>query len=255
MFQLVTFNIRCDFHQDGSNSFVYRKDLILKKIEEKKPDIICFQEVLPHVAAWLKENLTSYYVLGCPRSKDLDDEQMAVAYKRDSYNLIAMETFWLSDTPLIPGSRYKEQSVCPRTCTELLLEDLKAKKVFRIFNTHLDHEKAQARRWGLEQILKKAEETSFFKEAPLFLAGDFNAEPASGELSPLREDKEYKNITENIGLTYHGFGLEKEESIDYIFLRDTKDSLKVISLEKWEDKKEGVWLSDHYPLCASLEWK
>ena len=34
--------------------------LILEKIRQEKPDIIGFQEVLPHVAAWLKENLTEY---------------------------------------------------------------------------------------------------------------------------------------------------------------------------------------------------
>ena len=60
--KLVTFNIRCDFGQDGENNFEYRKDLILKKIAQEKPDMICFQEVLPHIAKWLKENLTEYYV-------------------------------------------------------------------------------------------------------------------------------------------------------------------------------------------------
>lgn len=29
--KLVTFNIRCDFGQDGENNFEYRKDLILKE--------------------------------------------------------------------------------------------------------------------------------------------------------------------------------------------------------------------------------
>ena len=73
--KLVTFNIRCDFGQDGENNFEYRKDLILKKIAQEKPDMICFQEVLPHIAKWLKENLTEYYVIGCGRSPELRDEQ------------------------------------------------------------------------------------------------------------------------------------------------------------------------------------
>ena len=60
MLKLVTFNIRCDYDQDGANSFRFRKPVILKKLAEEKPDVICFQEVLPHVAAWLKENLTEY---------------------------------------------------------------------------------------------------------------------------------------------------------------------------------------------------
>ena len=65
MLKLVTFNIRCDYDQDGANSFRFRKPVILKKLAEEKPDVICFQEVLPHVAAWLKENLTEYTVIGC----------------------------------------------------------------------------------------------------------------------------------------------------------------------------------------------
>ena len=40
----VTFNIRCDFGQDGANNFIYRRPLILEKIRQEKPDIIGFQE-------------------------------------------------------------------------------------------------------------------------------------------------------------------------------------------------------------------
>ena len=99
MLKLVTFNIRCDYDQDGANSFRFRKPLILKKLTEEKPDVICFQEVLPHVAAWLKENLTEYTVIGCGRSETLEDEQMTVAFRTKRLNLLNMETFWLSPTP------------------------------------------------------------------------------------------------------------------------------------------------------------
>lgn len=51
MLKLVTFNIRCDYDQDGANSFRFRKPVILKKLAEEKPDVICFQEVLPHVGS------------------------------------------------------------------------------------------------------------------------------------------------------------------------------------------------------------
>jgi len=26
------------------------------------------------------------------------------------------------------------------------------------------------------------------------------------------------------------------------------------SVKKWEDRDKEVWLSDHYPICAELEW-
>lgn len=42
MLKLVTFNIRCDYDQDGANSFRFRKPVILKKLAEEKPDVICF---------------------------------------------------------------------------------------------------------------------------------------------------------------------------------------------------------------------
>ncbi len=55
--RFVTFNLRCDYQQDGINCFCYRQPLILRAVAEEKPDVICFQEVLPHMADWLKESL------------------------------------------------------------------------------------------------------------------------------------------------------------------------------------------------------
>ena len=88
------------------------------KKEEKCYRCLMNQEVLPHVAKWLKENLNEYYVIGCGRGANLRDEQMSIAYRRDRINLISMKTWWLSQTPDVPGSRYEEQSSCPRTATE-----------------------------------------------------------------------------------------------------------------------------------------
>lgn len=256
MLKLVTFNIRCDYDQDGENSFRYRKPLILNKIEKEQPDVICFQEVLPHVAVWLKQSLADYYVIGCGRSETLEDEQMTVAYRKDRLNLISMETFWLSPTPYVPASRYQEQSTCPRICTEAVFEDLEEKKVFRLINLHLDHLGVQARVLGLLQILKKVEEEKLFPGIPVILAGDFNAEPDGEEICWMEKWPEYINITEGIGITFHGFEPEDgAERIDYIYVRAGKDTgIRCLSVEKWEDREGKVWLSDHYPISAVLEW-
>ncbi|MBQ4580295.1 MAG: endonuclease/exonuclease/phosphatase family protein, partial [Clostridia bacterium] len=118
--KVVTFNIRGDFGVDGANDFCHRKPLILKKLAEEQPDIIGFQEVLPHVAAWMREALPAYDIVGCGREAALTGEQMTVAFRRDRFRLIEIKTFWLSPTPYVPGSRFQEQSWCPRTATELL---------------------------------------------------------------------------------------------------------------------------------------
>ena len=246
----VTFNLRCDYNQDGANCFIYRKPLILRAIEQEKPDVIGFQEVLPHMAVWLKENLTEYCIVGCGREEKLDGEQMTVAFRKDHYQLIAMNTFWLSPTPLVPGSRYAVQSSCPRTCTEALLMELASGRVFRILNTHLDHEGAPARKLGLEQILRYAQGVQLFPEAPVILAGDFNAEPGSEELQVFADFPEYTCVTNEIGITYHGYMRDDPQQIDYIYLRG---GIACEKAEKWTQSEKGVYLSDHYPVCAELE--
>lgn len=167
--KLVTFNIRCDFGQDGENCFCRRRDLIAAKIRREQPDIICFQEVLPHVAVWLKENLKGYYVIGCGRDENLEDEQVSVAYRRDRVNLISMDTFWLSDEPYVPGSRYACQSICPRVCTGAVFSYSGGPGkayLFRLYNIHLDHMGGEARRLGLELILKRADREPAFQNIP-----------------------------------------------------------------------------------------
>lgn len=252
--KVVTFNIRCDYGQDGLNQFCNRKALILKKIEQEKPDIIGFQEVLPHVAVWLKENLTDYYVIGCGRSSDLRDEQMSIAYRKDRINLISMETWWLSPTPDVPGSRYEEQSICPRAATDAVFEEMESGKVFRVINTHLDHIGAPAREKGLHQILDHMKKECFWKDAPVILCGDFNAEPGAPEMAAIQQDEALTNVTKDIGVTYHGYYKDNPSdppcSIDYIVL---KGDWSCETVYKWTDEEAGVYLSDHYPVCAVLK--
>lgn len=258
MLKFVTFNIRYDNGNDGLNDFVNRKAFILEKIEKEKPDVICFQEVLVHVAAWLKEALKDYYVAGCGRSEQLEDEQVAVAWRKDRLNLISMETFWLSDTPYVPASRYEEQSICPRVCTEVVLEDMQEKKAFRLFDIHLDHMGVAARRKGLTQILKKAENEVLFPQLPVILAGDFNAPPHAEEFDIFKEYNGYVNAADGIGVTYHGFlEMDTPVCIDHIYICNANGypfALECKHVEKWQDQRDGMWLSDHYPVCAELEW-
>jgi endonuclease/exonuclease/phosphatase family metal-dependent hydrolase len=251
--KLVTFNIRCDYGQDGENNFSFRKPIILDKISKESPDIICFQEVLPHVAAWLKENLKDYYVIGCGRDENLKDEQTTIAYKKLKFNLINMEVFWLSETPKVPGSRYQNQSICPRVCTKALFLDTDTEEVFQVYNTHLDHIGSEARKLGLEQILKKIEQEESFVKAPVILTGDFNCLPDSPEMELLKEYPYLVDLTMKTGGTFHDYGKVKEPvKIDYII---AQDNLECGSVTLWADCKDGVYLSDHYPVCVEIYTK
>lgn len=249
--KLVTFNIRCDYGQDGNNSFCFRKPGILAAFGRERADVYCFQEVLPHVAAWLKEALPEYTVVGCGREDHLDGERVILAFRKARFDLMKMDTFWLSPTPLIPGSRYPDQSICPRTCTEAVLHDLAENRVVRVMNTHLDHEGEGARRAGLAQILAHEQAEDFFAGVPTVLAGDFNAEPASAELEPIRGCPEWHSAVPETWETFHDFGRRKNCTIDYIFL---KGDIRCTAAGRWTESENGVYLSDHYPVWAELEY-
>ncbi|NLP33648.1 MAG: endonuclease/exonuclease/phosphatase family protein [Clostridiales bacterium] len=248
--KLVTFNIRCDYDQDGINSFKYRKPLIVKKIKEEDPDIICFQEVLPHVAVWLKETLQDYYVIGCGRDENLEDEQNSIAYKKTKFNLMGMEVFWLSETPTVPGSRYENQSVCPRICTQALFQDMGTKEIFRIYNTHLDHIGSKARKLGLGQILEDYEQMEALTRIPTIITGDFNAFPDSPEMELLAKYPRLIDLTTTIDGTFHDYGqLDVLEKIDYII---ASDNYHCSSVKVWDDCENGIYLSDHYPVSVEI---
>ncbi|NJP40254.1 endonuclease/exonuclease/phosphatase family protein [Oscillospiraceae bacterium HV4-5-C5C] len=267
--KFVTFNIRCDYGQDGSNNFCFRQPLILAELARQQPDIVAFQEVLPHVAAWLKASLPDYYLIGCPRSATLSDEQVPVAFKKERFNLLQMETFWLSPQPYEPGSRYAVQSTCPRVCTAALFQDLSCGQIFRVLNLHLDHEGSPARELGLRQVLQYLKTVPLLPQAPVLLAGDFNAQPDSPELRLLQQNPDFLNLTEGIGITFHSFSpADPPCSIDYIFLKQGSTAARAGSaalyspkqlycshVSKWETEVDGVWLSDHYPICAELDWQ
>lgn len=247
--QAVTFNIRYDCGLDGNNNFCFRKDLILEKIRRERPEIIGFQEVLPHVMAWLQENLCEYHVVGCGRGADYGDEHMAVAYRRDCLDLFSLDTFWLSPTPFVPGSRYEEQSDNPRICTCVTLKHRGYSLPFRVYVTHLDNEGVTARCKGLSQVLRRMEEDRQRLALPAVLMGDFNAHPEDEELR-LLDGTGLRDVTAQFPYTFHEFGNQAAfEKIDYIFVSEEWTGAQTVL---WTDCRDGVYLSDHYPICARL---
>ena len=49
----------------------------------------------------------------------------------------------------------------------------------------------------------------------------------------------------------HEWGV-KSNKIDYIYMTDDLAE-KVKRVTAWDDKINGIWLSDHYPVCAEME--
>lgn len=254
--KIVTFNIRCDCRVDQNNNFEFRKPYILKKIESEKPDIICFQEVMSHVALWLSDSLLEYVVVGCGRDENLGGEQMSIAFRKDYFFLIALNNFWHSETPHVSGSHFPEQSIFPRLCTEAYLMERESNKVIRVVNTHLDHISGDARRKELDFVMQTISSVSMYKEHVTILAGDLNAVPDSNEMKVMKSFPDFKCLTSDVGITFHNYFRKEKETdddpfsqIDYIY---TRGDIELKSVEKWTDVHDGVYLSDHYPVLAEI---
>ncbi len=253
--KVVTFNLRVDIPLDEQHMFKNRKGLILDKIDTEKPDVIGFQEMLPHMRDFLIKHLSDYQIVGRSRSEDFTGEHMDVAFRKDKYDLVGLNCFWLSPTPEVPGSRYEQQSEYPRIVTALILREIKTNKLFRFINTHLDHESDLARILGMKQIIKYIAEENAKFSMPYFMTGDFNARPDSETITFCKNNGMFE-LTECITeSTYHDFGRDERDDfkIDYIFC-DPDTAKLPYSINMWKDCNFGMYLSDHYPLCCEIDF-
>lgn len=252
LMKIVTFNLRCPWDEiDGGNTFVSRAGAILNKITDEMPDIICFQEATERSVAFLRKYLNEYYILFNSRESNLRGEGLAVAYNKNKLEIFGMDVFWLSDTPKTAGSRYQNQSNCPRVCQVALFRS-NSNRLFRICNVHLDHRGEGARLSAIRQIAGYFENTADAEKTPYLIMGDFNAKPDS-EVIEFCNKSGMTDLTEKIETTFHKFGAESRK-IDYIFAGNF-NNMQNISVAVWDDsnKENGRYLSDHYPICLSID--
>ncbi len=255
--KIVTFNLRCVWKAERKNSFMHRAGFIYDKITREMPDVVAFQECTPIIMELMERMLPEYAFCGQYRSPNYDGEGLFVAVKKSEWTVLAYESFWLSPTPYVAGSRFPIQSECPRVCNVVQIRGKKNGKMFRIFNIHLDHISDEARIEGIKCLLDKMEEFNARVRLPAFILGDFNAGP---ECSTIRYCEEYEktpifDVTKDITLTYHGWGgvlIPDWEKIDYIYVSEGMEKA-LTDVGRWEDENDGIYLSDHYPVYADFD--
>jgi endonuclease/exonuclease/phosphatase family metal-dependent hydrolase len=249
--KVMTYNIRLDHVSDGINQWPNRTNKVFDLIKKYNPDIFGVQEALPNQMEDLAQNLPGYSYIGVGRDDGKNKgEFSALFYKKDSYKLIDQNTFWLSETPEIPGSKSWDAAIT-RIVTWGKFMDLKTSKEFVVVNTHFDHIGKEARKKSAELLTSKAMEIA--KNLPLIITGDFNC---------TREEPPYAAMMNaNLKLfdpapkpapgTFCGFEVNSIECrpIDYIFHSShwNAKGYKVIS-----DHEGKYYPSDHLPVMVEL---
>lgn len=222
-------------------------------MEKEKPDIIGFQEVTEPILKLLERLLADYRIVGHFRNENYTGSGDFIAFKKDKYQLLGCETRWLSPTPFVVDSRFENQSPFARSCVMAMLKNNETNKPLRIFSTHLDHISDEAKISGIKCVYDFIDEMNSRLNMPYVLMGDFNSTPDSETIKYCNSRNDIKDVSAGIAKTCHGFGKCDVGKIDYIYMSN-EIADKVTDVCVWDDVSSGIYLSDHYPVCAKLEF-
>lgn len=252
----MSYNIRLDVASDGENAWTKRKDYFTSQIQFYNPDIFGVQEALPNQVADIAQALSEYNKFGIGREEKGTGEACTIYYKKNRFKVENTNTFWLSETPDVVSRGW--DAACNRVCTYGLFTDLKTKKSFWVFNTHLDHMGNEARVKGVQLILSKIKELNT-KKFPAFLMGDFNSEPETPQIA---EVKKVMDDTRDISKekpfgptgTFNGFKHNEPVTllIDYIFI-SKNSGLNIQKHAVLSDSKDLKYPSDHLPVLVEIQ--
>jgi len=251
VFRVATFNIRCPADQ-APNAWTCRVDRVAGLIARHGFDLMGLQEA---TAGQIDDLLTQGWdaVGGGRDDGKRGGEASCVFFKISRFELRDCGTFWLSETPDVPGSK-SWGTACTRVCTWARLMERKSGKEFVHFNTHLDHMSEAARENGMALILKRMPQIA--QGRPVILTGDMNATPGSSAIrqaTSVLHDAAALSSTPHTGPlgTFNGFkfGQAHTAQIDYIFV---SASFGVLSHATLDDSQNGLYPSDHFPVAAEV---
>lgn len=256
--KLMTYNIRLDVASDGENDWTHRKDYWASQVQFYNPDIFGVQEAKPNQVIDITTALSKYGNVGIGREGIGKGESSNIFYKKERFEIKKTNTFWLSETPNEISKGW--DAAYNRVCTYALLKDLKTKKMFWVFNTHLDHMGEQARTKGIQLILSKIAELNA-KKYPVVFMGDFNSEPNEERIVSLKKVMDdTREISEEKPFgpsgTFNDFKHNGpvDKLIDYIFI-SKKSIFKVKKYAVLSDSKELRYPSDHLPVYVEINFK
>ena len=257
---VMTFNIRLNTATDDLDAWPYRKDKVASQILFHNVHLLGVQEALHDQMVDLSERLPAFKYVGVGRDDGKEKgEYSAIFYDTARLQLLQSKTFWLSETPAIPGSKSWDAAIT-RIVSWAKFKDKKTRKIFFAFNTHFDHMGKVARRESAKIILNKVKEIA--GTTPALITGDFNSEPADEPIQVITDKKNPLCLTDTKEIsatphygptgTFNGFKSKEknDQPIDYIFIRGKWKVLKHATIsQSWE----GRFASDHFAVLATLK--
>lgn len=262
--KIMTFNIRVGTAQDGEDAWDKRKPLVYQVFEDQDADFIGVQEALRFQLLEIDDHITGYARIGVGTEDGKTKGPFnAIYYRKSRFSVKQSNTFWLSNTPDVPGSQTWGNKF-PRAVTWGRFREKDTGYSLYLYNTHFDHVSQNSR----EKAAVLLAETIAARKAqsdPYAITGDFNA--AEGNLAikflkgdakidgqmtavPVRDSfRVVKPDAKDTG-TAHGFnGGTGGNKIDYVFVAP-KQKVNNASINHFN--VDGRYPSDHFPVIGVI---
>lgn len=261
--RVMSFNIRYGTAQDGEHHWDLRKDFLIETIKAFDPDLLGTQETLAFQRDYLAERLPGREAFGVGRDDGRESgEFAALFYRKERFEKLEGEHFWLSETPEKPGSKSWDSSLT-RIVSWVKLRDRRqpAARPIVWFNTHFDHRGREARVMSAKLIRSRVEAVA--QDCSVVVTGDFNARegsdpyqalvgPLEGKPSPLVDTLRaaHPQPLEREG-TFSGFRSDATGNSRIDWIAASRD-WQVLEAGIDRTERDGRTPSDHFPVTAVL---
>ena len=237
----------------------------IQVVRDYGPDILGTQELLDmqlkdFSGETMAAGLSDYGYYGIGRDDGAAaGEYAAIFYRANRFTQLDAGTFWLSQTPDVPGSQYPGAGSI-RIASWVLLDDHASGQQIFVLNTHFDNSSSAARTHGANLIRDRL--PALAGDAPILLTGDFNTTASSSVVQTLMGQNDpqdvqlgdsYRNVHPVVASnerTFHDFsGGASGSRIDFI-LHSAELVPTAASIVR--TTYDGKYPSDHYPVTADF---
>lgn len=252
---LISSNIRFDNPADGPNAWEYRRDLFRETLLKHDPDLIATQEGRYDQLKDLAELFPEFEIIDQHRSWIKERMYPTFYLKKNTFEFIASEDLWLSETPDLAGSK-SFGSAFPRLMTWAKIQPKNTNTNLLLVDTHLDHIKRETR---IEQmkVLSQEVKRNLDTNSKLVIMGDFNDSPDSEVREILTNEfpqlvDSWKKFNQSEETSHHFFnGLCPDgKRIDWIMV---DESLEIESSLLDKSSQDGKFPSDHFPMVTVVK--
>ena len=255
---IMSFNIKHREKNEGVNRWENRRPIVSWFLNDISPDIIGLQSLDKNQLVGLEYALSEYKYVGAENVEGAGiGIYNPIFYKANEFDLISKSQFWLSETPDSVGSKgWGSQNTCTVTWGKFRNRD--SGHIFYLFNTEFPSDNQEARIESAKLLLQKVKLIA--DNAPVIITGSIFSESKDSCYQILTgsyidhypfsdaENIATKKIT-NYNATYNAYSQDVKLKYDYIFVNEY---FSVYDYSIYPVKKDNIFISDHYPLMATL---